>query len=147
MTTADLNCKVIDFGSEEQRASISLRRDVLRTPLGLDFTKEELESESDQVHIACFHGNTLTGILLFVKSGSDVLKMRQVAVDEKLQDSGVGRAMVLFAEKWANDNGYHHILLNARETAVPFYLKLGYERIGDMFSEVGIPHYRMTKNI
>jgi predicted GNAT family N-acyltransferase len=36
---------------------------------------------------------------------------------------------------------------NARKTAVPFYLQLGFETVGEEFEEVGIPHFRMQKTI
>jgi predicted GNAT family N-acyltransferase len=39
------------------------------------------------------------------------------------------------------------MVLHARETAVPFYLKLGYEVVGGQFEEVGIPHFKMEKKL
>jgi predicted GNAT family N-acyltransferase len=35
--------------------------------------------------------------------------------------------------------------MHARKTAVGFYEKLGYKRIGNEFLEVTIPHYAMEK--
>jgi predicted GNAT family N-acyltransferase len=37
------------------------------------------------------------------------------------------------------------MVLNARDTAIPFYLHLGYELVGEPFVEVGIPHRKMRK--
>jgi len=37
------------------------------------------------------------------------------------------------------------MVLNARKTAVGFYEKLGYEKIGEEFPEINIPHYKMRK--
>jgi len=37
------------------------------------------------------------------------------------------------------------MVLHAREAAIPFYLRLGYELEGEPFTEVGIPHRRMVK--
>lgn len=140
-------CKVIEFNSPEQKASIALRRKILRIPLGLDFTAEELESEADQVHIGCFDGRLIIGILILVKSNADTLKMRQVAVDDTLQGKGIGKQLVAFAEQWSRANGFRNMLLHARETAVPFYLSMQYETIGERFEEVGIPHFKMFKKI
>ncbi|MBP9195036.1 MAG: GNAT family N-acetyltransferase, partial [Saprospiraceae bacterium] len=33
------------------------------------------------------------------------------------------------------------------DTAVPFYIKLGYIPIGDAFVEVGIAHQKMSKTL
>ena len=138
-------CKVLEFGSQEHTESIELRRKVLRRPLGLDFTKEELSSENKQYHIACFKDNGLIGILLMKPLDGKRLKMRQVAVDGLVQGHGTGTFMVAFTEKWARENGYDFIELSARKTAVNFYLRMGYHIEGGEFMEVGIPHYRMTK--
>jgi ribosomal protein S18 acetylase RimI-like enzyme len=73
--------------------------------------------------------------------------MRQVAVSDKHQGLGVGRALVDFSEKYAGDNGYSKISMHARESAVGFYLKLGYEVEGEPFEEVTIPHRSMFKRI
>ena len=37
--------------------------------------------------------------------------------------------------------------LHARENVHKFYFKLGYRIEGDLFEEVGIPHYKMVKDI
>jgi predicted GNAT family N-acyltransferase len=73
--------------------------------------------------------------------------MRQVAVKNEFQNMGVGKEMVVYAEKWARDNGYKTMELNARKTAVPFYLKLNYSIEGSEFMEVGIPHSKMLKKL
>lgn len=143
----NLNCKILDFGSEEQLNSIELRRKILRKPLGLEFTEDELQTEADQIHIACMSGLNLVGILLLVKKNDHTLKMRQVAVDDHLQGQGIGKAMVRFAEDWAIDNGFYLMELHARISAVPFYLSLAYKTAGSEFMEVSIPHLKMIKEL
>ncbi len=143
----ELLCKILEYGSPEQLASVELRRKILRKPLGLDFTVEDLQDEEDQVHIACYWGNTLVGILLLKKLNFLTVKMRQVAVDMEMQGKGVGKAMVKFAEQWTLDSGCCIMTLHARETAVPFYLGLNYTIQGDQFEEVGIPHFKMQKEL
>ena len=71
--------------------------------------------------------------------------MRQVAVDEAFRSKGLGGLMVDFAEEYAQKQGYKKIELNARETAVAFYLKHYYAVTGNQFFEVGIPHRKMLK--
>ncbi|MMZ69082.1 putative N-acetyltransferase YjcF [compost metagenome] len=73
------------------------------------------------------------------------MKMRQVAVDESLRGQQVGRRMVVFAEEIAREEGYARFVLNARQVAIPFYEKLGYNIISEEFTEVGIPHRKMAK--
>jgi predicted GNAT family N-acyltransferase len=55
--------------------------------------------------------------------------------------------LVKYSEEYAISKGYLNIELNARESAVAFYKKLGYTVEGDVFEEVSIPHFRMVKKI
>ncbi len=146
----NLSCKLLDFKSDEHERSIEIRREILRIPLGLEFTNEELENEVDQFHFAVFNEDKMLGVLLLKQAETgrfDVLKMRQVAVLESAQGLGAGTFMVEFAEQWAQSKNYHLIELHARQTAVDFYLKLSYELVGDEFQEVGIPHFKMLKSL
>lgn len=138
----------IIFGTPEYDEAVRLRYDILRRPLGLFFNPEDLALEFDQIHIGCYnHHHILAGYLNLTPLNEKEVKMRQVAVAEHLQKSGVGRQMVDFAEKLAARKGFEYMVLNARETAVPFYDKLAYERIGERFEEVGIPHFKMKKRL
>jgi predicted GNAT family N-acyltransferase len=142
----DMNavCKLLEYGSPEQKESIELRDEVLRKPLGLKFSEEELK-EDEQFHFACFIDNKIKGILLLKPIADGIIKMRQVAVSPELHGKGIGKQLVKFCEQWAIDNGYHKIELNARKTAMDFYLSLDYKTIGDEFTEVNIPHMKMYK--
>ena len=71
--------------------------------------------------------------------------MRQVAVSPRAQGQGIGRALTEFAEDLARRRGFSRMTLHARAIAVPFYEKLGYQRVGDEFEEVTIPHWSMQK--
>jgi len=141
-------CLPIQFGTPEFDNSISLRYDVLRKPLGLQFEIKDIEKEWDSIHIACYDKNAImVGILVLKPLDDDTLKMRQVAVDPNQQKNGIGQFMVDFSENWARDNGYKRIELHARIEAVPFYEKLSYTKQGNIFKEVNIDHLFMFKDV
>ena len=135
-------------GSPEYQDLVALRRAILRLPLGLDFTDEQLAAEATDIHLGAYHGHgQLVGGLILTPLSPSTLKMRQVAVAESAQHAGVGTALVRRSEELARGLGYHTLVLNARDTAVPFYLKLGYALVGELFVEVGIPHRSMQKHL
>ena len=142
-----ISCRLIEFGSKEQIESIELRRKILRFPIGLDFNAEDLESENKQFHFAAFLDEKLVAVLIMVKYGQGVVKMRQVAVDNHLQGNGIGKALVKYSENWAIANQLTQIQLHARSNAVPFYKSMKYEIIGEQFLEVGLPHFKMQKTL
>jgi ribosomal protein S18 acetylase RimI-like enzyme len=119
---------------------------VLRLPLALDLTAEEVAQETDQLHFVAFEGGEVVGCALLKPSHGEA-KMRQVAVRPELQGQGIGRILVQAFEAEAQARGYPSIVLNARETAVPFYERLGYEVFGEAFEEVTIPHRSLRKHL
>lgn len=132
--------------SPEYDASIQLRDRILRQPLQLQFTIDQLEGEYNQFHFGVYdiHQN-LHACLSLNKKDSDTLQMRQVAVDSQLQNKGIGSFMVLESERWARSQGFKKIILHARDTAKPFYEKLGYQVDGAAFTELNIIHFNMYK--
>ncbi len=139
--------QIVDHGSTEYYQALALRDEVLRAPLGLFFSGEDIRSEKDYLHfISSFEGRVLaTAQMLPIEKG--IYKMRQVAVDFEFQSQGLGSKLIEFIENWAVNNSIDKIVLHARETAVEFYEKRCYEIIGDVFTEVGIPHFFMEKHI
>lgn len=136
----------IAFATPEYDESIALRYEVLRKPLGLSFSPEQLAKEWADTHLAAFHNSgKMVGILVLSPLDDEIVKMRQVAVTAEMQGRGVGAALVAQAENTAQAAQFKKMVLNARETAVPFYLRLGYQIVGERFEEVSIPHFKMEK--
>ncbi|BAV09006.1 Acetyltransferase (GNAT) domain-containing protein [Filimonas lacunae] len=137
--------RIIDHGSKEYQQMINLRHMVLRKPLGLDFSTEELAKEKDDILIGCFDEDKMEGCCLLTDSGNKIIRLRQMAVLSGLQGKGLGRVLMQYAENIARDRGYQKLSMHARKTAVGFYEKLGYRITGDEFTEVTIPHFEMEK--
>jgi predicted GNAT family N-acyltransferase len=138
----------IVFASPEYDEAVALRYEVLRKPLGLVFTQEELNAENNEFHFGCYNTEQiLCGCLTYHIYSATTLKMRQVAVKSALQGIGIGRLLVENTENWASNAGWKTIILHARLSAVPFYEKLKYVVDGDEFEEVGVPHYKMWKKL
>ncbi|MBP7557075.1 MAG: GNAT family N-acetyltransferase [Chitinophagaceae bacterium] len=139
--------KIIDHGTVEYRQMVKLRDDILRKPLGLGFTPEELESERDNLLIAAFEDERMLGCCMLVEEKPGVARLRQMAVLNDLQGKGIGRALMNFAENIARDRGFKTICMHARANAIGFYEKVGYRVSGDQFIEVTIPHFLMEKQL
>lgn len=142
-----LTFKNILHNSNEYWKSVELRDQVLRKPLGLAFTEEELNLEYKQFHFACFLNEQIIGCFIFNKSTENKLKMRQVCIKNEYHKKGIGFKMMLFAEKWAKENHYNEIYCHARNNALAFYQNLNYQIEGDYFEEVGLKHYKLVKSL
>lgn len=136
----------ITFGTPEYDESVALRNEVLRKPLGLEFSPEQLAQEWSDIHLAGFNNaGKMVAILILTPADEHTVKMRQVAIAPTLQGQGLGAKLVQASEHLARSHNFRHMVLHARETAVPFYLKLGYQIVGEPFEEVTIPHAKMEK--
>ncbi|MBL7813485.1 MAG: GNAT family N-acetyltransferase [Saprospiraceae bacterium] len=143
-----MNIIEVDFATPEYDDTVRLRHKILRAPLNLDFSAEEMAKEFTDIHLAAYDlAWILRGCLVLTLKTDKVLKMRQVAVDLDAQKQGIGQAMVRKSEAIAKVRGFERMELNARDTAVPFYEKLGYHTEGGMFEEVSIPHFKMAKDL
>jgi predicted GNAT family N-acyltransferase len=143
-----LRPEIIEFATPEYDATISLRYEILRAPLGLEFTEDQLSEEYKDIHLAMYDAsNNLVACLVLGTLPENTLKMRQVAVKTKHQKLGIGKALVEYSESYARHVSARKMVLNARKEAVPFYKKLNYHLEGKEFVEVGIPHYFMWKEM
>ncbi len=141
------NIKIINYFSTDYFLELALRNRILREPLGLEFSIDELAEEITQIHIGAYHENNLIGVLVLKPITEQLVQMRQVAVDEGFRANGIGKELVIFSEEYSKNLGYKKIILHARDTAIKFYDKLGYKKVGEEFIEVNIPHLEMEKII
>ena len=137
--------KQITHGSSDYKKMVDLRARMLRTPLGLTFTKTELDNEKDDLLIAAFDEDKMLGCCILTKEDEQTLRLRQMAVKNNLQGKGIGAAIILFGENLARDKGYKKITMHARNTAIGFYEKFGYKVTGEEFVEVKLLHHSMQK--
>ena len=137
--------KTVNHYSKDYWKLVRLRDKILREPLNLMFSEEELFLENEQIHVGGFENEIAIASLSLVRLSSSLLKMRQVCVSSELQGKKIGKKLTKFTEKWAIDNHYKTIECNARESAIPFYKSNGYKIEGDQFFELKIPHFKMTK--
>jgi predicted GNAT family N-acyltransferase len=140
-----MTIKLIPYNSETYHSMVGLRYEILRKPLGLAFTEEELAKDEKDVLVGAFEGDKLIGCCILTHINPLFLKLRQMGIILSQHGKGVGRSILQFSEKFAIENGYSHLFMNARISAIGFYEKSGYRIVSDIFEEVGIPHYRMEK--
>src|SRR5215218_436434 len=139
--------KIIDHGTEEYQQMLKLRDSVLRKPLGLTFSADELEQEKNNLLIAAYEDKQMLGCCMLVEEDPETVRLRQMAVVDDVQGKGIGRALMQFAENLARDRGYKRITMHARKNAAGFYEKMGYRKKGEEFTEITIPHLVMEKEL
>ena len=148
---ATIRVTAIEHGSEAWRAAVELRWEVLRKPLGMSFTQEQLDSERDALLYAAYvtdgANKQLAATALFIPRDTTRVQLRQMAVSPAMQGHGVGRTLLEYMERDAQSLGYTEIVAEARVSALPFYIKLGYIASGEIYEHVGLPHRMIRKRL
>jgi len=139
--------KIIEHGSLEYAKMVQLRNEILRKPLGLQFSDDELAKEENDILIGAFDDDDILACCMLTKESKEKVRLRQMAVLNNLQGKGIGATMMNFAENVARDRGFQVMSMHARKSAVGFYEKLGYKISSDEFTEVTIPHFEMQKKL
>ena len=109
-------------------------------------------SEVDDIEDQCFHlmavddNNEVIAVARLQFNSDSEAQIRYMAVSRGHEKQGIGRELIKVLENRANASACKQIVLDAREPAVGFYKKLGYEVRNKsylLFDE--IQHFRMVK--
>lgn len=133
--------------SPEYAGELDLRWRVLRRPLGHGLEAVAFPFEAESLHLIALEGDRVVGCVLFHQEGPGTGRLFQMAVEPDRQGTGLGTRLVRALEAEVARRGFGEITLHARDTAVDFYARLGYQAYGEPYLEVGIPHQSMRKTL
>jgi predicted GNAT family N-acyltransferase len=136
-----------DYGSAHYQQAKRLRNDVLRVPLGLTLSDEDTAEDATRLHFVALENDIVIATVSMMKLTTETIKLRQMAAANQFQGKGVGLQLVRYAEQSVQKLGFSMVEMAARDTAVPFYEKLGYQTFGEPFMEVGVPHIIMKRTL
>ena len=77
--------------------------------------------------------------------GPGLAQIGRMAVIDRARGKGIGIALLRFLEDEALGRGARRFTLNAQVSARRFYEKAGYQAVGEVFDDAGIPHVRMDR--
>lgn len=143
--------KIQNISSE---STFIVRNPVLREGKPVESCRFEGDDLETTFHFGLFIDEKLIGVISLFKNKNAIFnienqfQIRGMAVLQEHQKKGYGALLVKHCEAFLIDQKCNLIWFNARENAVLFYKKLGYNKIGSPFSiaDIGI-HYIMKKEI
>ena len=136
VTYEDLTIRPYEHGSSDDQKGYILRHKVLALSPAvsdgtLDFIFKSHDDEVDYIKIGAFTEEGMVGTLCLVPQAGDAAMIKQFAVSQKLQGTGIGRKLLEYAHDAARELGYKRVVLDARENVVGFYAKAGYILAGE----------------
>lgn len=126
-----------------------LRWKILRAPWQQPPGSERDELEENSFHImAITQTDQTVGVARIHQIDLLTAQIRYMAVLDSLQGTGIGSLMLARLEKQAQDWKTKTIFLNARDSALEFYLKKGYIKLAAAQTLYDrIPHTKMEKQL
>ena len=97
----DIALTEVPYGSDLYGKTLELREAILRKPLGLRLSQEELADDALRRHFCALTNGTVVGSVSFKPLGPHTLQLKQMAVAQGSQREGVGSRLLAFAEAWA----------------------------------------------
>lgn len=135
----EVNVKIVESDNEKESV-ISIRRIVFIQELNIPEHMEIDDNEDLAIYVLAKIEGKNVGTARWRETNSGI-KLERFAVLNQYRSYGVGTAMTKFILKQLDQSKL--IYLNAQESAISFYQKLGFDSIGSMFDEVGIAHQKM----
>lgn len=103
----------------------------------------DLEPDSEQVWVTV--DDEIAGTIRILRD-SDALRIGRVVVAAKHRGTGVARELFTYAlERCANINPASKLVLDAQAPLQDWYGSFGFEPVGEIFMEDGIPHITMER--
>lgn len=122
--------KIIKWNSDEYWAGISLRNKLLKTTAKKEKILTIPIEEKNDSHVAALDGDQVIGTLIISKADQQSAQIKQVAVNNAYQGEGVGKKMLVFAERVLRITGFNKVFLLGRSQAWGFYVRAGYQEFG-----------------
>ena len=137
------------YAAQEWKSYFDLRWRVLRQPWGQPRGSERDDFDAKSFHLMLREPGGAAAAVgrLHLNSPSEA-QVRYMAVEEGCARRGIGGRILEELESRARAAGRTRMILNSRESAVPFYRKHGYElmdQTGTLFGT--LLHWRMRKNL
>jgi predicted dehydrogenase/predicted GNAT family N-acyltransferase len=131
-----------------------LRLDVLRRGMTNRTVDFDGDDDASTVHLAAFDDSGgIIGVSTWMRRRCvdrpdlAAVQLRGMATARHLQGSGVGAALVKAGLDRAREGGADVVWANARDAALAFYARHGFEVVGDGFIEsvTNLPHHRVLR--
>jgi predicted GNAT family N-acyltransferase len=133
--------------NDAERALIhAIRTEVFVKEQGVDEEAEHDEHDAVCDHILVYYDQEPvgTGRLRLVDG---IAKLERICVKAAYREKGIGKHIMGMLEEAAVRKRLKKAKLTAQIQALPFYEKLGYRKVSDVYLEQNIPHVTMLKDL
>jgi predicted GNAT family N-acyltransferase len=130
----------------EMQAALKLRHDVFCVEQGVP-EQEELDGrDHDGIHLVAINAGEVVATCRILLIGSTA-QFSRLAVHSSMRRRGIATELLEMADEETRALGGRRIVLHAQTYAQELYERAGYRPRGRMFTEAGIDHIAMEKQL
>ena len=133
-------------GEREMSAALHLRHDVFCVEQGVPVREEVDGRDPNGIHLVAVAGGRMLGTCRLLLIGRTV-QFSRLAVHAGVRRRGIATALLEEAESEALAAGARRMVLHAQTYARGLYERAGYKARGGTFSEAGIEHLAMEREL
>ena len=123
-------------------ATYALRHAVLWPEKPLAYV--QLPDDAAGQHFGAFVGGALVAVISLFVGADGVARFRKFATDPAWQGRGLGTALLRHVRAAARAQGARTLWCDARQSALPFYQRLGLVAEGAVFYKGDVPYLRLS---
>lgn len=133
-------------GEQEMAAALRLRHDVFCVEQGVPEREEVDGRDGEGIHLVAIANGELLGTCRVLMVGTTA-QFSRLAVRASARRRGIATALLAAADRETRAAGGRRLVLHAQTYARELYEIAGYEPRGRAFTEAGIEHIAMEKQL
>lgn len=134
---------------EQSKKYYRLRFETLRQPWGEPEGSERAEDDATAIHAMLLNdAGEAVGVCRMHLNSPQEAQIRFMGIRKDMQGQKLGDQLIQYMEQRAREMGATRMMLHARENAVNFYRRNGYQVEEESYLLFGsIQHYKMDKQL
>ena len=141
-----LRIKAVKY-QDEIVAIRQIRTKVFQEEQGVSKELEFDGLDEQAVHFLAYVNGKAIGTARIREIAPDTVKIERLAVLPEARKQGIARQLMKTALKVISQQNKSLVIVHAQEYIARLYQQLGFEIVGEKFSEAGIVHVKMLKQL
>ncbi|MDY6898934.1 MAG: GNAT family N-acetyltransferase [Cyanobacteriota bacterium] len=142
---AEITVKVVEW--EQYPVIEIIRRRVFQDEQKVDATLDIDGRDKNCPQLIAYLDNAVVGTARIRYLDKDTAKIERLAVLSYARGNGIAKAIMQKALEVIASEHVPEVIIHSQEYIKGLHQKLGFEQIGELFLEAGIPHVKMVKTV
>lgn len=132
---------------DEIAAIKHIRTTVFQKEQGVSADLEFDGLDEGSIHLLAYLNGKAVGTARIREIDGDTAKIERLAVLSSARNKGIGKQLMQSALDTISQQHKSQAIVHAQEYIANLYRQLGFEIVGERFSEAGIAHVKMVKQL